>query len=88
MAAEPFVTMELDGIAFELREPHDFAWLRRLGRVFRVFDRQDSGNICIGVRSGSRRLFIKYAGARKVDYDGATADAVARLRQAVLSTRL
>ena len=55
----------LDGIEFELGQIHDFSFLRKFGTVFRVFDDQDSGNICFGLRDGSgRRRFIKYAGAK------------------------
>ena len=54
----------LDGIEFELSAAHDFSFLKQYGTVFRVFDDQDSGNICFGVcgEDGARR-FIKYAGA-------------------------
>lgn len=28
------VQLELDGISFELKEPHSFEWIARLGTVF------------------------------------------------------
>ncbi len=86
--SQTLVHQSQDGIPFVLRETHDFTWLRGVGRVFRVFDRQDSGNLCFGIvrdgagRGGGRRGFVKYAGARTVRYDGEPADAVARLKYA------
>lgn len=40
------IKYELNGVCFELREEYDFNWLKKFGTVFRVFDQQDSGNIC------------------------------------------
>jgi serine/threonine protein kinase len=39
------------------------AFLRAIGHVFAVFDRQDSGNVCYGVEVGGERWFVKTAGA-------------------------
>ncbi len=77
------IAMEIDGVRFQLRARHDFAWLNDIGQVFRVFDRQDSGNICFGVQSGEKSLFLKYAGARTVRHDGEPSEAVERLCQAI-----
>jgi hypothetical protein len=41
-------TIQLDGVTFALREPHDLAWLEDIGDVFEVFDQQDSGNLSFG----------------------------------------
>ncbi|SLK13534.1 MULTISPECIES: serine/threonine-protein kinase [unclassified Paenibacillus] len=58
------VQLELDGISFELKEPHSFEWIARLGTVFRVFDQQDSGNLSFGILGlDGKRIFVKYAGA-------------------------
>lgn len=65
---------------FLLQSPHDFSWVGKLGIVEAVFDQQDSGNICFGIRSESGRLFVKYAGARGVNYHGSSADAISRLK--------
>jgi hypothetical protein len=53
-------TMQIDGVSFSLREEHDFHWLQQEGRVFTVFDRQDSGNISFGVERDGLKRFIKY----------------------------
>jgi serine/threonine protein kinase, bacterial len=79
------VTMQLDGHVVRLREAHDFSFLHRLGAVCCVLDEQDSGNICFGVDNGTERLFVKYAGAQTIEYPGKPDDAVARLRQAMLT---
>lgn len=76
-------TIALGPVTVHLQEPHDFAWLTRLGTPFAVFDQNDSGNVSFGVeRPDGRRLFVKYAGARPAEYDGDPADAVARLQAA------
>ncbi len=77
------IHLVIDGVSFQLREGHDFNWLNGWGRVFQVFDQQDSGNIGFGVERGGVRRFIKYAGASTVDYPGSPADAVDRLIKAV-----
>ena len=77
----------IDGISFELQEYQDLGWLRNLGRVFTVFDQQDSGNICFGVENESSKIFVKYAGAKPIDYNGDPEDAILRLRQAVIPYR-
>jgi len=70
-------------VTFQLQEEHDFHWLEKLGRVFAVFDRQDSGNISFGVASGAEKFFVKYAGARTLAYSGDVQEAVANLQTAV-----
>jgi serine/threonine protein kinase, bacterial len=58
------VTKMINGLKFELKEYQDFSWLERLGEVFSVFDQQDSGNICFGIKIKGKKRFIKYAGAK------------------------
>lgn len=72
----------IDGIAYEVREETDLAWLKPYGQVFHIFDKQDSGNLCFGVNGPYGKLFIKYAGARPVNFSGRTESAVLRLRRA------
>ncbi|HEY3265458.1 MAG TPA: serine/threonine protein kinase [Armatimonadota bacterium] len=77
------VSQPLDDVTVRLREPHDLAFLRDIGRVFQVFDQQDSGNVGFGVDTGAEKLFVKYAGARTTQYGGDPADAVVRLKAAI-----
>lgn len=73
----------LDGIRFRMKEEYDFGFVSDFGRVFKVFDDQDSGNICFGVKNSEGRLFIKFAGAPTAEYGGTPEDAVKRLKAAL-----
>lgn len=73
----------LDGVSFQLAAPEDFGWLKKYGTVFKVWDQQPSGNICFGVDGPWGKLFIKYAGARTLRYDGNPAEAAYTLQQAM-----
>ncbi|MCQ4088648.1 serine/threonine protein kinase [Saccharibacillus sp. JS10] len=75
----------VDGISFWLRRPHDFNWLAPFGIVFKIWDQQDSGNIAFGLKIEDQQVFIKYAGASTVRYEGYPFDAVRRLRDAARS---
>lgn len=76
------VEQQLDEIPFRLKEPFDFGFVSRWGRIFQVFDDQDSGNICFGTEQNGERFFLKFAGAPTARYQRDPADAVERLRYA------
>lgn len=78
-----YYLQEIDGIPFKLKEPYDFGFMKRFGRVFKVFDDQDSGNICFGTERDGKRYFVKFAGAQTEQYDGTPEDAIERLRATV-----
>lgn len=71
---------EIDGLPFKMKNPFDFGFLKKYGRVFKVFDDQDSGNICFGVEKDGERYFVKFAGAPTEPYGGDPKDAVERLK--------
>ena len=74
----------LDGVAIRLKAPFDLDFVHQYGTVFKVFDDQDSGNLCFGVRADNgRRYFVKFAGAPALQYTGSADDAVSRLQMAV-----
>ena len=73
----------VDGISFRMKSPFDLAFLKRYGRVFKVFDDQDSGNLCFGVDGGSERFFVKLAGAPTVRGCVSAEVAVGNLRATV-----
>lgn len=77
------VIQNIDGLFFRMKVPTDMSFLRRFGRVFKVFDDQDSGNICFGVTDGTHRYFVKLAGLQTAEYAGSTYDAADRLKAAV-----
>ena len=78
-----FHVQYIDGIPCKLKEPFDFSFLGKYGKVFKVFDEQASGCICFGVVDGEKKYFIKFAGVRTINnHDLPVSDAVARLKAA------
>ncbi len=77
------IYQEIDGIRFKMGRQFDFSFLKKYGRVFQVFDDQDSGNICFGTEGREGRLFVKFAGAQTAEYGGDVAEAIGRLRATV-----
>lgn len=77
------ITLSLNKVDFQLQEEHNFDWLKQLGPVFCVFDQQDSGNISFGVEKDEHKYFVKYAGAKPIDFSGNPKDAIERLKKAV-----
>lgn len=69
-----------DGIPYKLKSEFDFSFLNDYGKVFKVYDDQDSGNICFGTEKDGKRYFIKFAGAPTEQYSGEPHDAITRLR--------
>lgn len=78
-----FYIQYLDGVPFRLKSPFDFSFLGKYGKVFKVFDEQDGGNLCFGTEQDDKRYFIKFAGAPTAGYNGKPEDAIARLRASV-----
>lgn len=74
---------DLDGVPYRLKAPFDMSFIGGYGRVFQIFDDQDSGNICFGVEKNGERLFVKFAGAPALRYEGTPEDAISRLRATV-----
>lgn len=77
------ITFAIDKVTFQLQEEHNFLWLKNLGDVFCVFDQQDSGNISFGLEKNNKKFFVKYAGAKPIDFSGNPSDAVDRLVEAL-----
>lgn len=75
-----FYLQYIDGLVYKLKSPFDFSFVSRYGRVFQIFDDQDSGNICFGTEKDGQKFLIKYAGAPTEAYDGTAEDAVKRLK--------
>jgi len=73
----------IDGMPVKLRAPFDLSFLGKYGRVFKVFDYQDSGNLCFGTEKDGQRFFVKFAGAPTV-YDNISPEqAIANLKRSV-----
>ena len=70
----------LGEVSFELREPFDFSFLGAYGEPFEVYDQQDSGNLCFGLRRGSEKLFLKLAGAATARASVSPEETIRRMR--------
>ncbi|WBW96958.1 serine/threonine protein kinase [Oceanirhabdus sp. W0125-5] len=81
--SEQTVDFCIDKVQFQLREEHEFSWLKELGEVFSVFYQQDSGNLSFGVEKDGKKRFVKYAGARTLEYKGNPQEAITRLKEAI-----
>lgn len=73
----------IDGITFKLKSFFDFSFLSKYGKVFKVFDDQDSGNICFGTEKDGDKYFVKFAGAPTAEYNGSPIDAIKRLKKSL-----
>lgn len=78
-----FYIQYIDNVPFKLKEPFNMSFIQQYGKVFKVYDDQDSGNICFGVQNGENRYFIKFAGAPTEQYTGIPEDAIERLKATV-----
>lgn len=78
-----FYVQRVDGVPFKLKAPFDFSFLNKYGKAFKVYDDQDSGNICFGIEGCDKRYFVKFAGAPTERGCVSTDEAVDRIRQTV-----
>ena len=78
-----FYIQYIDGVPYKLKSPFDFSFIGKYGKVFKVFDGQDGGNICFGAEKDGKRYFVKFAGAPQARYDGKIEDAINRLKASV-----
>jgi len=84
-----FHVQYIDGISYKILEPFDFSFISKYGKVFKVFDEQGI-NFCFGVDDGTRRYFVKFAGAKPVYFNlcnGNTVSAIKWLKNAVETYR-
>ncbi|GIP36483.1 serine/threonine-protein kinase [Paenibacillus sp. J2TS4] len=77
------ITKLIDGVSFELKEDFDFYFLSEYGKVFTVFDKQDSGYLCFGVQNENQKLFLKMAGAATLESNVSIDEAISRLQTTV-----
>lgn len=74
------IYQEIDDVKFKMGKQFDFDFLRKYGKVFKVYDDQDSGNICFGIEDKGRKIFVKFAGAQTAEYNGDVFGAIQRLK--------
>lgn len=79
---QPYVQWT-DGVPYRLREPFDFSFLQKYGKVFKVYDDQDSGNICFGLEKDGKQYFLKFAGAPTARSSVSAEKAIANLKPTV-----
>jgi len=72
-----------DGVPCKLNESFDFSFLNKYGKVFKVFDDQDSGNICFGMVNGEEKCFVKFAGAPTARSNVTKEEAISRMKSTV-----
>lgn len=77
---EGYYLQSIDGLFYKLKSSFDFSFLKKYGAVFKVFDDQDSGNICFGIQHNDRKIFVKFAGAPTEQFNGSTDEAIERLQ--------
>jgi serine/threonine-protein kinase len=77
------IIQTINEIDYKMASSYDFSFLKKYGKVFKVFDDQDSGNICFGIEGENEKLFIKFAGAPTAEYKGDTVDAINRLKATI-----
>ena len=78
-----FYIQYTDGIPYKLKAAFDFSFLHKYGTVFKVYDDQDSGNICFGTADGDKRYFVKFAGAPTERGCVVAEEAIANLKRTV-----
>jgi len=72
-----------DGIPYKLSAPYDFSFLSKYGKVFKVFDDQDSGNICFGIVDIDKRIFVKFAGAPTTRSNITQSEVIKRMKSTI-----
>lgn len=76
------ITQVIDDVTLTLREATDFLFLKEYGRVFCVFDQNDSGNISFGVEQmDGRKYFIKVAGVATMNGAVSKAESLTALKR-------
>ncbi len=74
---------EIDGVGYYLDEDRDFSFLSKYGKVFYIFDGNDSGNISFGLENENNRFFVKVAGAKTINLNNTPSEAIKSLKSAI-----
>ncbi|KGR78284.1 protein kinase domain-containing protein [Ureibacillus manganicus] len=77
------IDVSVGNMSFQLKEKHNFEWFQEFGSVFMVFSEQDSGNISFGVEKDGVKKFVKYAGAKTINFSGEPSEAIETLKDSV-----
>lgn len=80
------ITQTLGGIPLRLKEKHDLSFIEEFGQIFNVIDDHTSGMLTFGlITAQGHRIYLKYAGARTINYPSEPAGVVKKLRGATLN---
>lgn len=77
------IKQKIDDVTINLNEFCNLSFLLKYGKVFCVFDQNDSGNISFGVVNDTTKYFVKIAGAKTMESCRQPEDAVENLKNAV-----
>ncbi|NLC32315.1 MAG: hypothetical protein GX781_03355 [Clostridiales bacterium] len=78
------IVQTLGGHALRLREPHDLSFIENYGKIFNIYDEHTCGMLSFGlITSEGRRIYLKYAGAKTINYPSDPIRIVQKLRQAM-----
>ena len=58
------IKQKIDDVTFNLNEFRNFSFLSKYGKVFCVFDQNDSGNISFGLVNDKAKYFNKNCGCK------------------------
>jgi len=77
------IKQKIDNVTFILNEFRNLSFLSKHGKVFCVFDQNDSGNISFGVVNDKIKYFVKIAGTKTIESSIQPKDAVENLKNAM-----
>ncbi len=77
------IKQKVDNVTFNLNEFRNLSFLSKYGKVFCVFDQNDSGNISFGVVNDKIKYFVKIAGTKTIESSIQPKDAVENLKNAM-----
>jgi len=77
------IKQKVDNVTFNLNEIRNLSFLSKYGKVFCVFDQNDSGNISFGVANDKIKYFVKIAGIKTIESSIQPKDAIENLKNAM-----
>ena len=78
------IVQTLGGLPLRLREPQDLSFIENYGKIFNIYDEHTCGMLSFGlITPGGQRIYLKYAGAKTINYPSEPDRVVKKLRQAM-----
>lgn len=80
------IIQTLGGIPLRLKEKHDLSFIEGFGQIFNVSDAHTGGLLTFGIITAQgHRIYLKYAGAKTINYPEKPSAAVKKLRLATVN---